>query len=49
MTVKDLNKLLQKMIEDGKGDYQVKLAENEYHETDENDFGIDDKHESFWI
>ena len=49
MTVEELKNLLQKMVDDGKGDYQVRLAENEYHKTDEEDFGIDDKCETFWI
>ena len=49
MTVEELKDLLQKMVDDGKGNYQVRLAENEYHKTDEEDFGVDDKHETFWL
>lgn len=48
MTVKDLHDLLQKMIEEGKGDYVVKSSEYECHDITEDYFHDDDENKVFW-
>lgn len=48
MTVKELSDLLQKLIADGKGNYQIRSAEFENHIPTKENFFVDDKNQTFW-
>ena len=48
MTVEELRDLLQKLVDDGKGDYQVRSSEFEYHEITADYFHEDDENKTFW-
>ena len=48
MTVEELKDLLQKAIDDGKGDYNIRSSEFEYHEITEDYFHVDDENKVFW-
>ena len=48
LTVTELSALLQKAISEGKGDYQVRSSEFEYHDITEDHFHLDDENKTFW-
>lgn len=48
MTVRELKMLLQKAVDEGKGDYQVKSSEFEYHDITEDFSHIDDDNKLLW-
>lgn len=48
MTVEELKNLLQTLIEEGKGSYQVRSSEFEFHTPDENYFHVDDENKCLW-
>lgn len=48
MTVEELLLLLQKAVDEGKGDYIVKSSEFEYHNVTEDFFHLDDENKFFW-
>lgn len=48
MTVEELLSLLQKAVDEGKGDYIVKSSEYEYHDITEGYFHLDDENKVFW-
>ena len=48
LTVEELKDLLQKMVDEGKGDYQVRSVEFESHEITEEYFNADDDNEILW-
>ena len=48
MTVKELKDHLQKLVEEGKGNYQVRSVEFESHIPTEDYFTVDDETETLW-
>lgn len=48
LTVEELKDHLQKMVDEGKGNYQVKSSEFENHEITEDYFTADDENEILW-
>ena len=48
LTIEDLKNLLQKFIDEGKGHYQVRSAEFEYHIPTKDFFAIDDENKLLW-
>lgn len=48
MTVEELKVLLQKLVDEGKGSYQLRSSEFESHVVTEDYFHVDDENKAFW-
>lgn len=48
MTVEELNEFLQRLVEEGKGSYQLRSAEFENHIPTKDYFSIDDENKLLW-
>ena len=48
MTVEELKEFLQRLVNEGKGSYQVKSSEFEHHEITEDYFHVDDENKLLW-
>jgi hypothetical protein len=48
MTVEEVLSLLQKAVDEGKGDYIVKSSEFEFHDIAEDFFHLDDENKVLW-
>lgn len=48
MTVEELRDLLQKLVDEGKGGYQVRSVEFENHMPTKDYFCVDDENQTLW-
>ena len=48
MTVEELKDLLQKLVDEGKGDYTLRSVEFENHIPTEDYFTVDDENKTLW-